>query len=178
MGRKANVGRECVNLLRSEVLCKWWVFFFLLFLVFKQCCHNMAKHICGSERLRWLLLIYNVKTSFRGHQICCSIFLCLSWNNPLIKRWGGMEMCLIHPAFQIQSRFIYNEEAFITFLTKTPTRAQIPPQCWPQRACLLKWLLQLAETFWCPSAEELQGRCSTAKQPLLCQKVCNNSVFP
>lgn len=30
------------------------------------------------------LLVYNVKASFRGHQVCCSLFPCLLWNNLLV----------------------------------------------------------------------------------------------
>lgn len=69
---------------------------FVCVFAFKQHCHDVSRHICGSERLRYFLPVYNVKTSFRGHQICCNLFPCLSWKNPLvIKRRCGMEVCLI-----------------------------------------------------------------------------------
>lgn len=93
-----------------------------MFLFFKRCCRHASRHICGSEQLRYFLLVYNVKTSFRGYQICCSVFPCLSSNKSSHNKevmWNGNVRD--HSAFQIQNRFINKQEAFIT-ISQSPEK--------------------------------------------------------
>ena len=176
-GRDGENGKQGVW--TCESLAQWGfmqvvgflLLFLFAFLLFKQCCHNVSRHICGSERWRYFLLVYNVKASFRGYQMCCSLFPCLSWNNPLVIEMMWNANVFDHSTFQIQNRFINKQETFITI-------NQNPKKVWNSTPVLtLPCLFAEVTSPACRYLLLSAGMCSRAKQSWLCQEVHNTSVF-